>query len=166
MSMRDLANQIGRSWFGQSAYRLGSNLGKSVYYASHPSALGQKIGSEIGSSVTNATNAYTENQQNFNADEAQKQRDWEEYMSNTAVQRAMADYQAAGVNPMLAVVGNGGAAASTPAGASASSNSAFAQTYGLLQGTNQIVSSVTKLGSSAMQVFGQLISSLAKLAAA
>lgn len=39
----------------------------------------------------------------FNAAEAQKARDWETEMSNTQMQRAMADYQAAGVNPLLAL---------------------------------------------------------------
>lgn len=53
----------------------------------------------------------------FSADEAQKNREWQEQMSNTAFQRAMADMQAAGLNPILAYTQGG---ASTPAGSAGS----------------------------------------------
>lgn len=56
----------------------------------------------------------------FNAEQAQIQRDWEERMSNTAIQRAVNDMKVAGINPVLAVSHGG---ASTPSGGSASSAS-------------------------------------------
>ena len=59
-------------------------------------------------------------QQNaYNSAEAEKQRQWEAEMSNTAYQRARKDMEAAGINPIL--LGGGAESASTPSGAAAGS---------------------------------------------
>lgn len=59
-------------------------------------------------------------QQSFNASEAEKNRKWQEMMSNTAYQRQAADLKAAGYNPALLLNASG---ASTPQGSWANQSS-------------------------------------------
>ena len=105
----------------------------------------------------------------FNSLEAGKNRDWQEYMSNTAHQREVADLKAAGLNPVLSASGGNGAAvtsgataagAATPSGAKAdpdqSANSALASIYGALisaqtQMYNANLSAKTNLAMAEMQ---------------
>ena len=84
------------------------------------SEVGNGIWSSLSNQLTQAglTGAQREANQ-FTADEAQKQRDWEQYMSDTAYQRQVADMRAAGINPAMAM--HNGSGASTPSGAAGSS---------------------------------------------
>lgn len=71
---------------------------------------------KVGDMMNDVSGTSANNQ--FNASEAQKQRDWETYMSNTQYQRAVADMKTAGLNPAM-MYASGGQGASTPTGASA-----------------------------------------------
>lgn len=75
------------------------------------------ISSIIGMGAQHASNAVT---RNFNAQEAQKQRDFEERMSSTAYTRAIEDIENAGLNPSMLYANGGSGQASTPSSASAS----------------------------------------------
>lgn len=90
--------------------------------------------------------------QSFNAMEAQKQRDWEAMMSNSAVQRNVADIKAAGLNPWLAVQGSGSIGASTPTGASASSAGGHSS-HNNYNGVSQVLSSALNVVSKALDKF-------------
>lgn len=82
-----------------------------------------KYGKEIMTVATIGANMYNQNEQNkFNAREAEKQRNWEANMSNTAFQRQANDMALAGVNPVASADMGG---ASTPSGSQASGTTPY-----------------------------------------
>lgn len=89
----------------------------------------------------------------FSAEEAEKNRQWQEKMSSSAYTRAMADLKNAGLNPILAA-GGSSFASSTPAGASAT---------GVAQAGSQAQISDKNSGLEALEVYLNAITSAGSL---
>ena len=81
-------------------------------------------GGSIASSAISAGLQAYQNQldRDFNAKQAEIQRDWEERMASTSYQRTVSDMEKAGLNPSVMLAGNQGVS-SFGSGASASSSS-------------------------------------------
>lgn len=89
---------------------IGNRIAKKKAAANKASAAGDiansvaNMATSIGGAI--AADRQIKQQQKFNSSEAQKARDWNLEMDNTKYQRQVADMQAAGVNPALAMSGN------------------------------------------------------------
>lgn len=99
------------------------------------------------------------NQFRHSSEEAQKEREWYERLSNTAVQRQMADLKSAGVNPFYAF-SQGTAGAPTASGASAQSmsptGSAKASTT-----SNNSASNLTSIFGTMLKAIGTIVAASA-----
>lgn len=117
------SDSVGDSWSNNGSYA--NESATSTTYGREASAEARARADEANRKNYEMWKA----QADYNATEAQKSRDYQERMANTAYQRAVKDLMAAGINPILAYNTMGSA---TPTGATATSGmqtSHMANTY-------------------------------------
>lgn len=146
------------------------NSGGGVSIASPSISSGSQVNNSsnsVGSISSNAANSlsdysdlieqshsYDVESRSYSAAEAQKERDWAEYMRGTAYQATVKDLIAAGLNPVLAAkIG----ATSTPTGSSSTGN--FNNTSSLLSGVVSSAVSASIAESNRQNVLDQISSS-------
>ena len=112
--------------------------------------------SEFLDGLLASVGAENETNRTFNAFQAQANRDFQERMSSTAYQRAVADLKAAGLSPTLAF-SSAGSAASTPSGSQASYNVGGGDTLSSI--ISSLANAVSAVGDIIQYFFPKLSSS-------
>lgn len=156
--------------FGKNSPYFGSGnpTASRVNVITKPSTITPRSSSSSSSSLSdystllNQAIALSQANSAFNASEARKNREWQEYMSNTAHQREVADLKAAGLNPILSVTGGNGAPVGSGATAYADSSgvSALGGVISSILASNATLSAAA-LASSASRYASELSNPLA-----
>ena len=138
--LRKISGSIGNSGFGKGYSSNG------LAYRGFGSSLSNKAQQAIALEDWQRSELSAQWAHERSAAEAQKNRDFQEHMSNTAYQRAVKDLKLAGLNPVLAL-GSGGASASTPSGSTAGSPSGSPGSYSNSDPLAQLMAGLINLGA-------------------
>lgn len=154
LQWHDFINPVGMgSYLFHKGKNIVSGFSSSAYDVSSDPDYWKRVFDSMGETMKyNSEQAQID--RDFNAAEAQKQRDYETEMSNTAYQRAAADMRAAGLNP-YAVYG-GASAAAVPTGSAASAGSGARISGGSTLAEKLITSAFSLAGSVSNGILGKI----------
>lgn len=139
----------------------GVNLSDLLGISNSNSALSE----QYAQSARNWSQAMQEIVMEFNSEEAAKNRDWQEFMSNTAHQREVLDLLKAGLNPVLSAGGGNGASVGSGSTASVSVPGASQGSVDT-QGSSAVVNLLTSLLMAQTNILNTATSANATMAAA
>ncbi len=98
--------------------------------------------------------------QEYNSAEAEKNRQWQEDMSNTSYQRAMEDIKEAGLNPSM-LYASGGASSYVPSGANGSTG--IQGSSNIIGQAGMLINSLTNAKSIDQQTTSNIYKNVAKI---
>ena len=146
------ASQAAQGAFNQASVNnanaiTNNNLANQYAYNSAQAALANQYNTNMWNQTASWNEQMWQRQADFNAQQAQINRDWQKEMESTKYQRAVADMEKAGINPILASggvsVGAGGGSSASVGAASMSPMQGTSASGGVIGGASASESSYT-----------------------